>query len=116
MSRARRVELVSPHDLVTVHGSTARLHTTGAPILPLGYVAEFCRTFVPEQARHAPERGEDGLSLLGIMSHFVSVTLLASGIPLLAEAAGNVSDVRPMNENAILISKWAAFTRYSTPV
>jgi COP9 signalosome complex subunit 3 len=77
-----------------VHGSTARLHTTGAPILPLGYVAEFCRTFVPEQARYVPERGEAGFSLLDrVSSHVSSVTLLASGIPLLAEAAGNVSYV-----------------------
>lgn len=43
---------------VVMHGRVARMHTTGAPILPLEYVIEFCRTFVPEQARYAPERGE----------------------------------------------------------
>lgn len=42
-----------------------------------------------------PREVEMGFSLLcRVMSHFVSVTLLASGIPLLAETAGNVSSVR----------------------
>ncbi|KAF9220827.1 hypothetical protein BS17DRAFT_680653, partial [Gyrodon lividus] len=53
---------------------SARMHTTGAPNPPPEYVEEFCRRFVPEQARFAPDR----------------VTLLAKGIPLLAEAAGSL--------------------------
>lgn len=72
---------------------------------------------MPEQARYAPERGEDGLSSFGrILSHFISVTLLASGIPFLAEAAGNVSNVGPGIKIRILISKWTADARYSTSV
>ncbi|KAH0835008.1 hypothetical protein J3R83DRAFT_10732 [Lanmaoa asiatica] len=46
-----------------------------------GTVAEFCRTFVPEHARYTPER----------------VTLLANGIPLLAEAAGNCHRLSILN-------------------
>ncbi|KIJ63825.1 hypothetical protein HYDPIDRAFT_155393 [Hydnomerulius pinastri MD-312] len=53
---------------------SARMHTTGAPNPPLEYVQEFCKSFAPEQARLAPDR----------------VTLVAKGIPLLAEAAGNL--------------------------
>ncbi|KAG9311535.1 hypothetical protein JVU11DRAFT_7739 [Chiua virens] len=58
-----------------LHILAARLHTTGAPIVPLEFVAQFCQMFVPEQARYVPDR----------------VTLLANAIPLLAESAGNLS-------------------------
>ncbi|KAH7882842.1 hypothetical protein F5I97DRAFT_1900062 [Phlebopus sp. FC_14] len=53
---------------------SARLHTSTVPSPPLQYVAAFCRAFIPEQARLAPDR----------------VTLLAKGIPLLAESTGSL--------------------------
>ncbi|KAF8438901.1 hypothetical protein L210DRAFT_3403119 [Boletus edulis BED1] len=66
---------IQANTLGILHILAARLHTIGAPNLPFEYVAEFCQTFVPEQARYTPEK----------------VTLLAVGIPLVAEAAGNVA-------------------------
>lgn len=87
----RRAGSVLVDDSV-VRDSAARLHMTGAPNLPLEYVVEFCKTFVPEQARCAPEKGQNEVSFVDrVMSHLISVTLIAVGIPLLAEAAGNVS-------------------------
>jgi len=89
---------IQANTLGILHIFTARLHTTGAPILPLGYVAEFCRTFVPEQARYVPER----------------VTLLASGIPLLAEAAGNLSlAVQPLFD---LLTRYAPSLSHLTTI
>lgn len=41
------------------HGScrSARLHVPTSQRPPLDYIEEFCKMFVPEQARYAPERG-----------------------------------------------------------
>jgi len=36
---------------------SARLHVPTSQRPPLDYIEEFCRMFVPEQARYAPERG-----------------------------------------------------------
>ena len=59
-----------PALLDDLYHSAARLHTTGAPILPLEYVIQFCKTFVPEQARYVPDKGEE-LSFVGrVTFHF----------------------------------------------
>ncbi|KAL4073439.1 hypothetical protein J3A83DRAFT_4357502 [Scleroderma citrinum] len=52
---------------------SARLHVPTAPRPPLDYIEEFCRMFVAEQARYAPDR----------------VTMLATGIVQAAEQGGN---------------------------
>ncbi|KAF9240427.1 hypothetical protein BU15DRAFT_45833 [Melanogaster broomeanus] len=77
---------------------SARMHTTGAPNLPPQYVEEFCRKFMPEQARFAPDR----------------VTLLAKGIPLLAEAAGNLKlAIQPLFD---LLSRYSPSLSHLTTI
>ncbi|KIM64873.1 hypothetical protein SCLCIDRAFT_598688 [Scleroderma citrinum Foug A] len=53
---------------------SARLHVPTSQRPPLDYIEEFCKMFVPEQARYAPER----------------VTSLATGIAQAAEQGGNL--------------------------
>ncbi|KAI9458451.1 hypothetical protein HD554DRAFT_2029634 [Boletus coccyginus] len=89
---------IQANTLGILHILAARLNMTGAPNLPLNYVAEFCRAFVPEQARYAPDR----------------VTLLASGIPLLAETAGNLSlAIQPLFD---LLTRYAPSLSHLTTV
>ncbi|KAG8216616.1 hypothetical protein J3R82DRAFT_6804, partial [Butyriboletus roseoflavus] len=89
---------IQANTLGILHILAARLHTTGAPNLPLEYLTEFCRKFVPEQARYAPER----------------VTLLAIGIPLLAEAAGNLTlAIQPLFD---LLTKYAPSLSHLTTI
>ncbi|KAF8838396.1 hypothetical protein BDN67DRAFT_971595 [Paxillus ammoniavirescens] len=77
---------------------SARMHTTGAPNLPPQYVDEFCRRFVPEQARFAPDR----------------VTLLAKGLPLFAEAAGSLKlAIQPLFD---LLSRYSPSLSHLTTI
>ncbi|KAJ6601089.1 hypothetical protein DFH09DRAFT_1126810 [Mycena vulgaris] len=76
---------------------SARLNTTHAPV-PGNLVVSFCQTFLPDQARHAPER----------------VTLLARGIVRLATQCNNLGwAVAPLYH---LLTRYPPDTSYLTTV